>query len=171
MVSKPSDVYKVFVSKDYMKFNAAHFIAYKGFRERLHGHNYRLSVTIYGHSVGHDGYVLDFGQIKASARKICKELNEHFIVPMKSDVLEIVVDETNVQLTTEDGQKFSFPKTDCSILPIVHSSAEELAIYISGRLIEEFTLTALQARNVFKLEISIAEAENQLASYERHLTY
>ncbi|OWZ13632.1 hypothetical protein PHMEG_00013007 [Phytophthora megakarya] len=34
---------KVHVSKDYMKFNAAHFIAYKGFREKLHGHNYRLA--------------------------------------------------------------------------------------------------------------------------------
>ncbi|EQC29956.1 hypothetical protein SDRG_12238 [Saprolegnia diclina VS20] len=85
--------------------------------------------------------------------------------------MRIVVDDTNVQLTTEDGHKFSFPKSDCSILPIVHSSAEELAIYISGRLIEEFTMNELKARNVFKLEISIAEAENQLASYERHLTY
>ncbi|OQR81476.1 hypothetical protein THRCLA_11696 [Thraustotheca clavata] len=154
-----------------MKFNAAHFIAYKGFRERLHGHNYRLSVTIHGHKVGPDGYVIDFGHIKSSARKICKELNEHFLVPMKSDVLTIVVDDMNVQLTTEDGQKFSFPKADCSFLPIIHSSAEELAIYICGRLIEEFTLTELNARNVFKLEISIAEAENQLASYEHYLSY
>jgi hypothetical protein len=58
-----SEIFKVHVSKDYMKFNAAHFIAYKGFREKLHGHNYRVGVTITG-VVGHDGYVVDFGEIK-----------------------------------------------------------------------------------------------------------
>ncbi|MFT4572386.1 MAG: 6-pyruvoyl-tetrahydropterin synthase, partial [Candidatus Binatia bacterium] len=38
--------YQVFVSKDNFKFNAAHFIAYQGFREKLHGHNYRVSVRV-----------------------------------------------------------------------------------------------------------------------------
>ncbi|KAG6962801.1 hypothetical protein JG688_00008438 [Phytophthora aleatoria] len=80
-------VVKVHVSKDYMKFNAAHFIAYKGFREKLHGHNYRLAVTITG-QVGSDGYVVDFGEIKRISRVICKDLNESFLVPMKSDALK-----------------------------------------------------------------------------------
>jgi hypothetical protein len=83
-----NEVFKVHVSKDYMKFNAAHFIAYKGFREKLHGHNYRLAVTITG-VVGHDGYVVDFGEIKKISRVICKDLNESFLVPMKSDALKV----------------------------------------------------------------------------------
>ncbi|ETM34346.1 hypothetical protein L914_18555 [Phytophthora nicotianae] len=124
-----NEVFKVHVSKDYMKFNAAHFIAYKGFREKLHGHNYRLAVTITG-QVGPDGYVVDFGEIKKISRVICKDLNESFLVPMNSDALKISFDGTNVHILTEDMAKFSFPKADCSLLPIVHSSAEELAIYI-----------------------------------------
>ena len=32
--------------KEKFKFNAAHFIAYKGFREMLHGHNYKVGVKI-----------------------------------------------------------------------------------------------------------------------------
>lgn len=83
-----NEVFKVHVSKDYMKFNAAHFIAYKGFREKLHGHNYQLAVTITG-VVGHDGYVVDFGEIKKISRVICKDLNESFLVPMKSDALKV----------------------------------------------------------------------------------
>ncbi|KAG9397925.1 hypothetical protein AC1031_016344 [Aphanomyces cochlioides] len=63
-VTMPNETYRIFVSKDYMKFNAAHFIAFHGFRERLHGHNYRMSVTITGTKVGHDGYLMDFGDIK-----------------------------------------------------------------------------------------------------------
>ncbi len=38
--------YSVVVAKDYLKFAAAHFIAYPGFREPLHGHNYQVSVRV-----------------------------------------------------------------------------------------------------------------------------
>ena len=38
--------YSVFVAKADFKFNAAHFVAYKGFRERLHGHNYTVGVRL-----------------------------------------------------------------------------------------------------------------------------
>ncbi|CAI5730438.1 unnamed protein product [Peronospora destructor] len=135
-----------------MKFNAAHFIAYKGFREKLHGHNYRLAVIITG-QIGPDGYVVDFGDVKKISRVICKDLNESFLVPMNSDALKITFDSTNVHIITEDMAEFSFPKADCSLLPIVHSSAEELAIHIE--------------RGVSKIEVSISEAHQQFASYER----
>lgn len=161
-----NEVFKVHVSKDYMKFNAAHFIAYKGFREKLHGHNYRLAVTITG-AVGPDGYVVDFGEIKKISRVICKDLNESFLVPMNSDALKITFDASNVHIETEDQAKFSFPKADCSLLPIVHSSAEELAIYISNQLVDAFTMVALLERGVRKIEVSISEANQQFASYER----
>ncbi|CAH0481093.1 unnamed protein product [Peronospora belbahrii] len=163
-----TEVFKVHVSKDYMKFNAAHFIAYKGFREKLHGHNYRLAVTIVG-QVGLDGYVVDFGEIKKISRVICKDLNESFLVPMNSDALKISFDDTNVRIITEDMAEFSFPKSDCSLLPIVHSSAEELAIYISNQLVDAFTLVALLERGVSKVEVSISEANQQFASYERSI--
>lgn len=38
--------FEVFVSKEDFKFNCAHFISFKGFRERLHGHNYRISIKV-----------------------------------------------------------------------------------------------------------------------------
>ncbi|RLN26123.1 hypothetical protein BBJ28_00019294 [Nothophytophthora sp. Chile5] len=97
-----NEVFKVHVSKDYMKFNAAHFIAYKvcldssyvcrklswSVTNKLHGHNYRVAVTITG-TVGPDGYVVDFGEIKKISRVICKDLNESFLVPMNSDSLKV----------------------------------------------------------------------------------
>lgn len=60
-----------------MKFSCAHFIAYKGFRERLHGHNYTMSVCLIGRDkLGSDGYLIDFGDVKKVARALCKSLNE-----------------------------------------------------------------------------------------------
>jgi len=120
--------FEVFVSKEDFKFNCAHFIAYKGFRERLHGHNYRVSVRVTGSDfINEDGYVLDFGDIKKVARKLCKSLNEYFICPTKSTDMVITEADGQVCLECEDGSKFSFPRSDCAMLPIVHSSAEELA--------------------------------------------
>ena len=34
--------FAIHVTKENLKFSAAHFIAYPGFREPLHGHNYQV---------------------------------------------------------------------------------------------------------------------------------
>ena len=130
--------FEVFISKADFKFNCAHFIAYKGFRERLHGHNYTVSINAIGNSglsLNEDGYLIDFGDIKAGTRKICKELNEYFICPMRSDVIDIQEINNQMCLTCQDGSNFVFPRKDCVLLPIQHSSAEELAHYIYCRLV------------------------------------
>lgn len=124
--------FEIMVSKADFKFNCAHFIAYKGFRERLHGHNYHLSVKLIGHGrLNVDGYLIDFGDIKKATRSICQSFNEYFLCPMKSEAMNITEDSNNnICLNCEDGSLFSFPKADCILLPIYHSSAEELAHYI-----------------------------------------
>jgi 6-pyruvoyltetrahydropterin/6-carboxytetrahydropterin synthase len=158
--------YQVFVSKDYFKFNAAHFMAYPGFRERLHGHNYRVSVRIEGR-LGADGYVLDFGDIKKAARRICDEMDERLIVPMTSDVLRIERADGQVLILTEDGARFSIPESDCVLLPIAHSSAEELATYVCGRLVSEIAI--LEARAATWVEVTVAESPLQEARYRIEL--
>ncbi len=57
---------------------------------RLHGHNYTVGVRLEAEGVQHDGYVVDFGDIKKVARKLCKDLNELFLCPAQSDVMDIV---------------------------------------------------------------------------------
>lgn len=158
--------FEVYVSKDSFKFNAAHFIAYRGFRERLHGHNYRVSVRMEG-PVGGDGYVVDFGDIKRAARDVCAALNERLIVPMLSDVITTKIDDGQVQMTCEDGTRFSFPVADCVLLQIRHSSAEELAEYVGGCL--KAALPILTDRGVTVLEVGVAEAPNQEARFRIEL--
>ena len=70
--------YSVVVAKDYLKFAAAHFIAYPGFREPLHGHNYQVSARVEA-DLGPDGYVLDFGLVKRVAKALCEELDERVL--------------------------------------------------------------------------------------------
>ena len=79
-------------------------------------------------------------------RRLCKNLHEKFICPCESDVLQITEESGQVRIVCEDGSVFSFPKVclyiqifrfvtfivkgDCAMLPIRHSSAEELAQYM-----------------------------------------
>ena len=152
--------YEVFVSKDDFKFNAAHFIAYPGFREKLHGHNYRVSVRIRG-PVGADGYVIDFGDIKRATRAICAEMNERTMVPMRSDCIRVQQNDGQLMMICEDGSRFSFPEGDCIRLPITHTSAEKLAAYVCKRLVESLdNRTELRSDAV---EVSVVEAPRQEA--------
>ena len=160
------------MSKDTFKFNAAHFVAYPGFRERLHGHCYRVSVKLFGgHQIGSNGYVLDFGCVKSVAKEVCKKLNEYFLVPMLRDVLTIAVEEDknnsggSVTITTEDSSTFVFPRQDCILLPIMHSSAEEFAIYIYGEILDGLDADYLLKQGVRVMEVTVSESVGQDAIF------
>src|SRR5215468_12213525 len=92
--------YRVEVSSDHLRFAAAHFIAYPGFREPLHGHNYQVSVRIEA-ALGPDGYVLDFGLVKRVAKELCAELDERVLLPERSDCLGVTRTGDGVEVTTE----------------------------------------------------------------------
>lgn len=153
--------YSVVVSKDYLKFAAAHFIAYPGFREPLHGHNYQMSVRVEA-ALGPDGYVLDFGVVKQLAKALCEELNERVIVPVRSDCLTVREEGAVVSVTTESGDHFAFPRADVRLLPIAHSSAEELAAHLLERL-RDALAAHVGGRGLVALEVGVAEAPGQIA--------
>lgn len=153
--------YSVVVAKDYLKFSAAHFIAYPGFREPLHGHNYQVSVRVEA-DLGADGYVLDFGLVKRIAHALCEELDERVLLPERSECLRVVGAGDGVEVTTEDGGRFRFPAADVRLLPIAHSSAEELAAYLLGRLRAALAAEA-GGRGLVALEVGVGEAPGQVA--------
>ncbi len=156
-MSTPS--FRVHVTKDYLKFNAAHFIAYKGFREALHGHNYRVSVEVEG-VLGPQGYVLDFGVVKRVAKRVCSRLDEKTLVPEHSDCLRIREDGQQLVVCYEQDE-FRFPLSDVLRLPIVHSSAEELARYLLGEIRRE--LRAEGVDHIRAIQVGVEETPGQAA--------
>jgi 6-pyruvoyltetrahydropterin/6-carboxytetrahydropterin synthase len=155
--------FRVYVTKDYLKFSAAHFIAYPGFRERLHGHNYRVSVGVHG-PLGRQGYVVDFGVVKRIARRLCDGLDERVLIPVKSDCLT-VRDEGATVIVRYEQDEFRFPRGDVLLLPIVHSSAEELAQYLAGELrraLAEEGIGGLTA-----IEVGVEESFGQAAFFRQ----
>lgn len=173
------------------KFCCAHFVSYKGFRERLHGHNYTVEVELSGPMSPVDGYVIDFGVVKKNLREICKQLNERVIIPVNSETLDVKIvtkvlkncegtskfttcatqeiensqnSYEQVEIIVSGNAFFSIPKSDCALLPIKFSTAEELSTYIS-LLLEKALRDDISERQIRTLTVRVFERPTQAASY------
>ena len=153
-------IFSVSIGKEQLRFTAAHFIAFRGFREPLHGHTYRAAVTVSG-PVGADGYVVDFLVLKRIAEEECDKLHFATLLPERSDCLTIRTDGESVEVDCEDGARFRFPRADVRLLPIVHSSSEEIAQYLIARL--RARLTEAGDNTIETIEVGIEDVPGQLA--------
>lgn len=125
--------FQVHVAKDYLVFCAAHFITYEGEAcERLHGHNYRASVTVEG-PLDDNRYVIDFIALKDMMRRITDELDHHVLLPTRSRLIQVA--ENGAEVTARFAERrWSFPREDCVLLPVENTTAELLARWIGERL-------------------------------------
>ncbi len=112
------------------------------------------------------GYVLDFGLIKKIVKSIADRIDEHTIIPALSDCLKIDRPNDRQIRIRYESDEFILPASDVAMLPIVHSSAEELARYIWTELVAG--LKAVGASDEAEvIEISVAEGPGQ-AAIDRH---
>ena len=153
-------VFSVSIGKEHLRFTAAHFIAFRGFREPLHGHTYQVKVTVSG-PVGPDGYVVDFLVLKRIAEEECARLHFRTLLPRQSDCLRIQETASTVEVHCEDGTSFVLPRQDVCLLPIVHSSSEEIARYLIARLRER--LAEARGNTIRTIEVMIEDIPGQEA--------
>jgi 6-pyruvoyltetrahydropterin/6-carboxytetrahydropterin synthase len=159
----PAERYTVRVTKDYLVFCCGHFITYDGSEcERLHGHNYRAAVQVDGLLDGNH-YVFDFIALKHRTRDIVDELDHHMLLAANNP--QLPVEDAGANWVVRYKEKmWSFPKEDCVVLPIANTTAELLAKWLAGRLVE-----ALHTQHGFVPEVLRVEVEEnvgQAATYE-----
>jgi len=109
-------------------FSAAHFGVIDGRAERLHGHNYRVSLRVRG-AVRKDGSVIDFSVLKQLLRAACAELDERMLVPGAAPDVSVDEDGDAVTVRHQD-RRYVFPAADVRLLPIVNTTCECLAAYL-----------------------------------------
>jgi 6-pyruvoyltetrahydropterin/6-carboxytetrahydropterin synthase len=153
-------IFSVSIGKEMLRFTAAHFIAFRGFREPLHGHTYQTQVTVSG-PVGPDGYVVDFLVLKKIAEEECAQLHFRTLLPRNSDCLTIEEQGTTITVQCEDGSHFLLPRQDVCLLPIVHTSSEEIARYLIARLRER--LRDVRGNSIQTIEVLIEDIPGQTA--------
>jgi 6-pyruvoyltetrahydropterin/6-carboxytetrahydropterin synthase len=156
---------KVRVSGGYLRFSAAHFITYGGKCERLHGHNYGVSVEAEG-TLTDDKLVLDFTVLKRLTREICRSLNHRFLLPLSNPHIDCTSSPVEWEVRFGD-KRYIFPREDVVELPIDNSTAERIAEHICNQLLE--ALTPYNIANLYTLTVGVEEAPTQTAFYRRVL--
>jgi 6-pyruvoyltetrahydropterin/6-carboxytetrahydropterin synthase len=158
--------FRVHVTKDYLVFSSAHFITFAGHRcETLHGHNYRVGVSIDGELDPASWYVLDFSVLKQIMKRLCDEIDHKVLLPLTNPKL-LVVDENNVVSVSYEGRpRYVFPRSDCALLPIPNTTVEMLAQYLGTRVQAELQPSA----RLKAIEVEVEENFGQSAIYREAL--
>ena len=130
--------------------------------KRLHGHNYRAAVEVEG-PLAADFYVFDFIALKARTKAITDELDHHMLLATRNPVIAVEETTERVRVTYRD-REWVFPRGDCVLLPIENTTAELLARYVGGRLLE--SLKAIDGFVPEVLRVEVEENVGQSATYE-----
>ena len=164
----PRAEYRVSVTKDYLVFSSAHFITFAGHRcEGLHGHNYRVRVTIEGALNQESWFVFDFVELKGIMKRLCDDIDHLVLLPLESDRVGVVVEGDIVQVSVDGKPRYTFPRRDCSLLPIPNTTVEMLAKLLTDRLKTAIGVDALPALTAIEMEVE--ENFGQVAVYRETL--
>lgn len=163
-----SQTFSVTVAKEYLTFSAAHFITIAGHQcERLHGHNYRLGVSVLGEVDRETGFVVDFGVIKQVVRPLIQAVDHRVLLPTKNPKLSYAETADGVAVTYRGERRFVFPSSDVVMVPVSDTTAELLAEYFAAAVGK--ALTAEGAR-LAELTVEVEESVGQSAGYRMELS-
>lgn len=157
--------FKVVVDQGNLRFDSAHFITFGGKCERLHGHNYAVSVTLEG-PLTVDRYVFDFVVLKEMVRRVIETLDHRFLLPLHNPHLTIRENEGHWEIHFGE-RRYIFPAGDVQALPVDNATAERLAEYLWGEMAKE--LHAAGASHLVSMTVSVEEAPGQSAWYSHEL--
>jgi 6-pyruvoyl tetrahydropterin synthase/QueD family protein len=139
-------------------FAAAHFVSEGGKCERLHGHNYHITATIWG-ELNPLGMVIDFRVLKQHLRLQCKHWDHMILLPAKSELIKVIQQGNQTQVKTPEGT-YSFPVHNVKILDVVETTAEELARLFCKQLVKNLTQ---DYSNISKVRVELTESPTSRA--------
>jgi 6-pyruvoyltetrahydropterin/6-carboxytetrahydropterin synthase len=158
--------HRIFVGKDNHKFSCAHMSVFAdGSKERLHGHNYLVSVVL---DLARIEPILDFAILKRALQEQCDAWNQHLLLPGRSDKFRIL-HETAAELEfTLCDDRYVVPKKDALVLPTENIVVESLAVVFAEEFVRRLG-TSIDSSQVVGIEVTVSESSGQGASY--HATH
>jgi 6-pyruvoyltetrahydropterin/6-carboxytetrahydropterin synthase len=155
--------YCLHVRREELRFSAAHFTLFPdGTAERLHGHNYLVSLELHGDEAPY-GLLLNFHEFKEVVRELCGEMDERMLVPTANPDLDVRDEGGQLEVRWKD-RLYSFPREDVLLLPLANVTVEELARHLAGRLHERLGARLREAR-VREFVLGVEESPGQGARY------
>jgi len=161
--------YRVSVSKDYLVFSSAHFITFAGHRcEGLHGHNYRVRVTVEGALNTDTWFVFDFVELKRIMRGLCDAIDHLVLLPLDNPRIGVAVNGDVVGVSVDGTPKYTFPRTECALLPIPNTTVEMLAKLLADQLLAALR-SGGEASGLGAIEMEVEENFGQTATYRMRI--
>ncbi|MBZ9571407.1 6-pyruvoyl tetrahydropterin synthase family protein [Methanobrevibacter sp. TMH8] len=144
-----------------LRFSSAHIIPVHSSCGFIHGHSYFVDVEIEGKRSGEYEFVVDFKDVKNVVRSICKKLDHRVLIPINNkNMMFKGISNSEKNVDSEDyvdsselsvldfcnndyvefsvgNKEYKFPMEDCVLLPLKHSSAEELSQYFANIVFED----------------------------------
>ena len=156
--------YRIRVEKDMTGFSAAHFITHDGDQcEELHGHNYRVAVSVEG-ALDENAYVYNFVPLKRALREVVNRIDHKMLLAEDNPLLQIEADDQAVTVSYPAKRKrYVFPRAEVVLLPIPNTTAEMLATWLCAQLRE--SLRGHDTRHFRAIEIEVEESAGQRAFY------
>ena len=149
---------RIQVSKRDSAFSAAHFLAEMGKCERLHGHNYFLSVQIAG-EVDPRGVVADFNALDPAIAKACAPLDHKVLIPQNSPAIRLTESGAGLEIHFKH-KRYLLPMEDCLLLPLASTTVESLACYILEKITAEL---GPAMERISWMEVGVGEGGAQMA--------
>ncbi len=152
------------LAKQNFKFSSGHFLIFdEKTAERLHGHNYLVSVKFKaaaGTDFGAKGYWVDFSDLKKIIKAEVDLLDEHVLLPELHPDIKKVKNKNNWDIQFRD-RFYSLPLNEVVFLPVVNTSVEELSKYLAQEIFKK-----LKPLGINHLWLKVEETPGQGASFE-----
>ena len=152
--------HRIYVGKDAHKFSAAHMTVFPdGTKERLHGHNFQVSVAIDLKDVSFKSF-LDFSIIKEALNAQCKVWDDRLLLAEKCPYLKVVKSDKTEMEFTLCGKRYVVPADEVAMLPLENIATETLAMEFGKKFVERLD-PSLVKRLVVGVEVNITESRGQ----------
>jgi len=149
------------ISKEYLKFSAAHFTVFSATdRERLHGHNFRVSARVTA-PVGPNGMCFSYRILKEKLEALCASLDEYLLLSADSPHLRITEEGENYRVDF-NGETMRFLRIDTLLLPVRNATVEEYSRYILERLLDDREL--IDGYDIREVGIKVSSGPGQWGS-------
>ena|SRR3990167_1799513 len=146
------------ISKEY-SFEAAHILdlPYSSKCNRLHGHSYRVEVSVFGLLLNEQHMLMDYADLDKIAKPLIEEMDHKFLCPVgHSDTILTTEGASDVEV--QFGMTIiKMPRGDFYFLNGLQSTAEVIARHIQEKILEDLPNTDIR--------VSVKETAKTVASY------
>jgi 6-pyruvoyltetrahydropterin/6-carboxytetrahydropterin synthase len=156
--------HRIYVGKDAHKFSAAHMTVFPdGTKERLHGHNFQVTVALDLSEIGFKSF-LDFGVVKTALNAQCKEWDDRLLLAEKCPFFEIQKGAPGEMDFRLCGKRYVVPAEEVVLLPLENIATETLAQEFCERFRRRLDPALLKGL-VLGIEVHITESRGQGGVY------